>query len=258
MLIAHLSDPHLTTGLLAAGPAEGLSRALGRVLAIEPRPDCVVVTGDLAELGTAEEYAAFGAILDRCPVPVHVTTGNHDDAAALVEAFGGTERLGGTHAARYAVDYPEATIVALDSAVPGQAGGRLGSRQLEWLDATLAARPDVPAFVALHHPPVAVGIQFLDDMRLEDGPALARVLARHPHVARVLAGHVHRTVVAPFASTLLTVAPSTYRQSHLRLHDAAPPGYLAEPTGMLLHIVDGPDCVTHAVAVSHAGAPLGF
>ncbi|GAA0795879.1 hypothetical protein Sya03_36080 [Spirilliplanes yamanashiensis] len=50
------------------------------------------------------------------------------------------------------------------------------------------------------------------------------------------------------------MAPSTWRQSQLRMHDAAPPGYLAEPTGMLLHIVDGPDCVTHVVAVPRRGA----
>jgi len=37
----------------------------------------------------------------------------------------------------------------------------------------------------------------------------------------------------------MTTAPSTFRQAALRLYDAEPPGYIAEPTGFLLHLLDG-------------------
>jgi hypothetical protein len=33
---------------------------------------------------------------------------------------------------------------------------------------------------------------------------------------------------------------------------------LAEPTGFLLHLLDGVGCVTHSVAASHASAVLAF
>ena len=33
--------------------------------------------------------------------------------------------------------------------------------------------------------------------------------------------------------------------------------YLAEPTGFLLHMIEGGDCVTHLVQVSHSAALLG-
>ena len=59
---------------------------------------------------------------------------------------------------------------------------------------------------------------------------------------------------ALFAGTLMTAAPSTYRQSALRLRDAEPPGFVADPTGFLLHVLDGPNCVTHSVTASHAAA----
>src|SRR5215470_16816522 len=211
MLIAHLSDLHLMRGPLAAGPAAGLADAIGRLLSVEPRPDCVVITGD---------------------------------PAALIARFGDTPYLGNGVSPSYAVEYPQATLVIANSWVQGSPAGCLGPAQLAWIDRTLGARRDMPALVCLHHPPVPVGIPFLDGMILDDAAELAEVVTRHPHVVRVLAGHVHRDTSALFAGTLTTTAPSTYRQAALRLHDAEPPGYVADPTGFLLHILDGTRCVT--------------
>jgi Icc protein len=258
MRIAHLSDTHFQAGPLGALPAAGLNLALGRLLALEPRPDCVVITGDLTDNGSPVDYADLHTVLDRCPVPVHLTTGNHDVPAALIAEFGGTRYLADGKSTHYKVEYPDATVIAADSNIPGSPAGRLGPEQLAWIDSALAARPGVPAFVALHHPPVPIGIPFLDGMRLEDHAELGAVLTKHANVARVLAGHVHRVTSVPFAGTLVTTAPSTYRQAHLRMHDDAPPGYLNEPTGLLLHQQVGAIWVTHSVAVSHAGAALAF
>ena len=258
MRIAHLSDHHLMRGTLAAQPAANLAEAFGRLLAIEPRPDCVVITGDLADTGHPEEYAALRTILRQCPVSVHLAAGNHDDPAALIAKFGDTPFLGNGVSASYAVEYPQATIIVANSWIHGSPAGYLGPAQLAWIDRTLAARPDVPAFVCLHHPPLPVGIPFFDGMILNDAAEFADVIRRHPHIARVLAGHVHRDVSALFAGTLMTAAPSTYRQSALRLRDAEPPGFVAEPTSFLLHVLDGTSCVTHSVAIRHAAAVSAF
>ena len=247
--IAQLSDSHITTGPLGAGPAAGLQLALARVLALDPRPDCVVITGDLTDHGRPDEYAALREIIGAFPLPVHLTTGNHDCREPMLETFGGE--------AHYAVEYPGFTVVALDSLIEGSPAGRLGAAQLSWLDGVLAERPDVPALIGLHHPPMPVGIRFLDAMRLLDGDALREVVSGHGNVARIMAGHVHRPVTAAFAGSVLTVAPSLWRQTGLLLNSDAPPGYLAEPTGFLLHMIDGDDCVTHTVQVSHAAALLG-
>jgi Icc protein len=257
MLIAHLSDPHITTGPLGALPAAGLQLALARVMALDPLPDCVVITGDLVDHGRPDEYAALREVIGAFPLPLHLITGNHDNRETLLDAFGGGPLLGGSLEAHYAVEYPEATIVALDSNIPGDPAGRLGAKQLAWLDGVLSRRPEVPALIGLHHPPMAVGIPFLDGMRLLDGPALGEVIEAQPRVVRVLAGHVHRVVTAAFAGSLLTVAPSTYRQTGLSMSSDLPPGYLAEPSAFLLHLLDGADCVTHVVPISHGAAMLG-
>jgi 3',5'-cyclic AMP phosphodiesterase CpdA len=253
MLIAHLSDPHITTGPLGGQPAAGLQLALARVMALRPLPDCVVITGDLTDHGRPDEYLALRSVIGDFPLPVHLVTGNHDNRETLLDTFGGGPLLGESLEAHYTVEYPEATVVVLDSLIPGSPAGRLGPEQLAWLDDVLDRRPDVPAVLGLHHPPVPVGIPFLDGMRLLDGEALGEVIDAHPNVVRVMAGHVHRTV----STGLLAVAPSTYRQTGLVLDSDDPPGYLAEPTGFLLHMLSGATVVTHSVAVSHAGAQLG-
>ncbi|MGR6322625.1 phosphodiesterase [Micromonospora soli] len=252
MLIAQLSDPHVTTGPLGAERATGLHRALGRVLALRPRPDCVVITGDLVDNGRPDEYVALRDVIGRFPLPVHLAAGNHDDRESLLDIFGGTPYLAGGFSAHYHVDHPDATLVVLDSLAPGDAAGRLGEEQLGWLDGVLAGRPEAPAVVCLHHPPVAVGVPVMDAIRLTDAVAFAAVIERHPHVVRVAAGHLHRPVTSGFAGTVLTTAPSTWMQVSLTMTDDPDVGMVAEPTAFLLHRVAGGSCVTHTVQVSHA------
>jgi Icc protein len=257
LLIAHLSDPHITTGPLGAVPAAGLQKALSRVMALDPLPDCVVITGDLVDGGRPDEYAVLREIIGRFPLPLHLVAGNHDDGESLIDAFGDGPLLGNGTEAYYTVEYPEATIVVLDSSVRGDVSGRLGDAQLRWLDGALRRRPDVPALVCLHHPPIPVGIPYMDAIRLVDGDALADIVAGNTNVVRVLAGHLHRVVSAGFGGSVLSVAPSTYRQVDLCMRPDRALGYLDEPTGFLLHLLTDIDCVTHTVPVSHAAAPLG-
>jgi Icc protein len=270
MLIAHLSDCHLSAGALAAEPAAGLMRAIGRAAALQPQPDFLVISGDLVERGDAAEYEALRQVLAHSPLPVYLATGNHDRRAALLATFAGTEHLPAPAGdrpddgqVRYVVEHDEARMVVLDSLVePGQVGshvrgaGRLGQAQLGWLDDVLAARAQTPTMLVLHHPPIAVGIPFLDGMGLLDAADLGEVVARHGQVRGVLAGHVHRQVTGVLAGAVVSLAASTFRQSALEMATDRPPGYLAEPTSFLLHCLDEVGYVVHTVAVSHAGAVL--
>src|SRR5438552_740996 len=61
-------------------------------------------------------------------------------------------------------------ILALDTNVPGAAGGLLCRERLAWLDGCLAEQPDRPTLILQHHPPFATGIRAVDD---EEPPACA-------------------------------------------------------------------------------------
>jgi len=98
MKIAHLSDPHITSGPALKDQAEDLNRIVSEVL--KGSPDIVMITGDLygravphkpspIERATLEQQLIR---LAEC-APVYVVKGNHDHE----EAFELLSNLGGTY-----------------------------------------------------------------------------------------------------------------------------------------------------------------
>jgi 3',5'-cyclic-AMP phosphodiesterase len=213
-----------------------------------PSPDAVLISGDLAEHGAADEYERVAELAGRLEAPLHVLAGNHDDRAALRRNFG----LPGMDAepVQYAADLGPLRLVVLDSTRPGEDPGELDAGRLAWLEATLAAGPDVPTLLALHHPPVAIGIPAFDAIGLpaDDRRALGEVVRAHPQVHRIVAGHVHRTVYAELGGRSVLAAPSTYVQARLDF-GAEEIRFSDDPAGFVVHVwLDG-ELVSHVQAV---------
>jgi 3',5'-cyclic AMP phosphodiesterase CpdA len=162
-VVAHVSDTHF--GNDVQEPSARCAAVMDHLLAMRPRPDLLVVSGDVADHGLDHEYAAARAWLDRWPGALAVCPGNHDVREAFVAGIG--------RPARSVVEAGGYRFVMLDSLVDAVAGervdeGRLGADQLAWLDAELA-RSTAPAFVVLHHPPTTIGLELMDPIRLMDG-----------------------------------------------------------------------------------------
>jgi Icc protein len=212
-LLAQLSDPHLDVGPGDVGSADALARAVGAVLALRPLPDAVVVTGDIANSGGAGEYERAHELLEPLPMPVHVLPGNHDDRDLLRERFG----VPGDGPLQYVATVGDLRLVVCDTKRPGRDDGALDDGRLEWLEAQLADQ--VPTIVAMHHPPVAIGLPVLDGIGIAepDRIALAELLARSPHVKRVVAGHVHRSVFGTLRGCGVFACASTHLQAPLEI-----------------------------------------
>jgi 3',5'-cyclic-AMP phosphodiesterase len=214
-LVTQLSDPHIGGDWGGADPVTGLTSVLDAVCAMPDRPDVVLVTGDLVEHGTDEEYELVKELLSAAPAPVHVLPGNHDRREGLRSRFG----LPGEGAApvQYATDLGPLRLVVLDTIIPGRAGGELDAARLAWLDAELALAPAQPTLLAMHHPPARTGIAPWDAIGLDYNSCagLEVIVTRHPQVQRIVAGHIHQPLVSTLAGRAVLAIPSTYVQARV-------------------------------------------
>jgi 3',5'-cyclic AMP phosphodiesterase CpdA len=170
---------------------ETMNRAVVAEMA-ELDPDAVVVKGDLTDVGSPEQYAAFLAVYGVLGDRMYHVRGNHDaftDPALALED------------APYAVELDGVAFAVLDTVVPGHDGGRLTADQLQWLD-DLAAESTVPLLVFGHH--YVSNVARLDGeadsfgINRPDSRALVDLFGRRDAVAGYFAGHTHRNRVRRF------------------------------------------------------------
>ena len=241
-LLVQLSDTHIRLpGQLAYRRVDTsalLAQAVESVLALAQAPTAVVVTGDLTDFGRPDEYAQLRKLLAPLACPVYLMPGNHDDRAALRQAFPEHPWLheSGEAFLHYAVELGGLRLVAIDTTVSKAPHGELDDARLAWLSAALAADRTTPTIVAMHHPPFATFIGHMDEVGLQQGGReLAAVIAAHPQVERIVCGHLHRSIQARFAGTIAMTAPSTAHAVALDLAPDAASEFAMQPPGFLVH-----------------------
>ncbi len=238
MLIAQLSDPHVTVpGVLANGFVDttgALRRAVAHLRALAPQPEALLLTGDLVDSAEPAGYETLRAALAPLPMPIYAIPGNHDDRGLLREAFAPEGYLPADGAfLHYTVERYPLRLIGLDTQLPGQVGGELCAERLAWLAARLEEAPQRPTLLFMHHPPFLTGLP-LDRYGFPGSAELGALLARHPQVQRIVAGHVHRPVQALWHGVLASTCPASAHQIALDL-DAARSRIVLEPPALQLH-----------------------
>lgn len=207
MLIAHVSDCHLRAD---GRPLKDeidtratLSACIAHLASLEPKPEAVLVTGDLAHTGRPEDYQTLRRAFEELEAPVYVVPGNRDDRENLRRAFGSWGYLPSAgEFLHYAVEDHPVFLIGLDTQREDSEDGELCAQRLKWLEARLAEEPDRPAIVFMHHPPIGHAAGFEGSGEMEE------IIRRHPQVARVAGGHLHAQLAEPWGGTVASTAAS--------------------------------------------------
>lgn len=252
MLIAQVTDIHL--GFDPDNPAEFNRKRLDQVLRAlndgPNRPDLLLATGDLTDRGDADSYRRLANAFSQCDFPVWPGMGNHDDRANFARHFPHIPQEDGF--VHYVIPLEDRRIIMLDTLEPDRHGGAFCESRAEWLAARLDEDTETPTLIVMHHPPVEVGIDWMNTHPEE--PWVQRftaTVANRTNIPAILCGHIHRAITAPWQGTTIAICSSTAPQLALDMRPMDPdtpdnrPMIVADPPAYALHRWTGNGLITH-------------
>lgn len=212
-----------------------------------PDIDVVVVSGDIADDGSAAGYAQAAELVGEFArgraIPYVFCTGNHDDRDNFTAVLGSGHRSAdgtdvgatmsrtGRRAAVSAVN--GLRVVTLDSLEPGAVHGRVTDDQLAWLRGVLAEPAAAGSILALHHPPISLHDHPMQAVVLRNPDELAHALAGSDvHV--VLSGHLHHQLSGALGDIPVWVTPGVVTRIDL----TSPPALVRGVLGASATVVD--------------------
>ena len=218
MIIAQITDLHI--GFHGKGnPCENTQRLdiiIKSMRGLKAQPDLMLVTGDLVESGEKWAYEQLKESLAVFDFPVFMALGNHDKRENFQSVFPDVAFADGF--LQYTIDNYPVRIIVLDTLEEGRHGGSFGEKRAKWLEERLSEQTDKPTILALHHPPIKTGINWMTaDPNSEWVKTLEGIVSRHKHVIHMVAGHIHRSIFKKFAGTTISVCPAVAPQVKLEL-----------------------------------------
>lgn len=252
MLIAQVTDIHL--GFDPDNPTEFNRKRLDSILnhfaTMSVKPDILLATGDLVDRGSAESYRRLRDAFDQVPMPVWPCLGNHDNRDSFCSLFPEIPVADGF--VQYAVFQNGLRFLILDTLDEGRHGGGFCAVRANWLKAQLADDPDVPTMIVMHHPPVEVGIEWMNTD--PDEPWVARfaeAIDGVGNVVGIICGHLHRPIASVWRGKSIAICASSAPQVALDLapidpdHPDGRPMIIADAPAYALHRWNGRDLISH-------------
>jgi 3',5'-cyclic-AMP phosphodiesterase len=191
LLVAQVTDIHLTDdpqqSVMGVNTEASFRAILAELESLHPAPHLLLLTGDLTQDGSEPAYARLRESLEAVGISAYCLPGNHDTVSIMSRELRGC-----------AVPWDSCfsaggwQFIPLNSAIEGQVQGYLAAASLDWLDRQLCDRPDLPTLIAVHHPAIALGCDWIDKSGLQNQEEFWQICDRHPQVRVIISGHAHQ------------------------------------------------------------------
>jgi 3',5'-cyclic AMP phosphodiesterase CpdA len=262
--IIQISDPHIVPkGQLAyervntldalSACVETINRSLPHIGPV----DMAIVTGDLTDFGTAEEYQIFRDTMEPLLIPYRAIPGNHDDVREMRTGFSDQQWMPPFGPINWTADLTDMALVGLDTNVAGKAHGHVTDETLDYLRDTLTSLNKKPVIVAIHHPPIITGIEKMDIQNLRESRKFRTLLSDYQGELKLVCGHIHRNIVTNFGGVICQIAPGTSHAVTLDMRNDVPNCLTKEPGAFLMHEMRD-RILTHSIPVGNFDGPHMF
>lgn len=189
--IAQITDTHLFADLDAEWKGIQTGRSWESVLQklrdLRPQPDLLLLTGDLSQDETVESYENLLKGMEGLGIPVYAIPGNHDHPGMMREVFAESvislESSFGLRNWRF---------LLLSSALTGCVEGFLSTETLQDLEEELQQTREEFVMIVVHHPPLPIHSEWMDQIRIRNSDDLLEIIDRFPSIKIVLFGHIHQ------------------------------------------------------------------
>jgi len=207
-----------------------LVKAVESVNSLDPLPDVLVVSGDLANHGNEKDYKRVHDLFKTLNMPYYIVVGNHDQRSSLRSIFSEHTYMNtGSEFIQYALeDYP-VRIVVIDTLAVGSHRGLMDKERLDWLDKTLAQEKKKPTMIFMHHPPFETGMPYPDSLGMDGKEELGAIIRKYSNIEAVASGHTHREAALRWNGTVAYTTPSSSFSYKLEFYDVDDLDPLMEP-----------------------------
>lgn len=206
--VLQISDCHLeresSAELLGLNIEQSFRDVLNHIAANEDKPDLLLFTGDISGDYSMASYQRFYDIVSELlpDIPIACLPGNHDLASNMAQALPG-------RCLPKSLILGDWMVYMLDSSVEGCIHGDVQADELEWLQRSLSQNSGKHVLVYVHHQPVAIGCDWIDQYVIRSADQLLGVLDSHVGVKALSWGHVHQVFQARRDHYQLLSTPST-------------------------------------------------